>query len=168
VLFIKFLSHKENCTKGVFMKELTVTSSVFKSNQPIPEKYGCDYENINPPISIEGIPEGTKSLALIMDDPDAPSGTFDHWVIWNIPPSQNKIAEHTAPGVEGKNGMGENGYTGPCPPPGKPHHYNFKAYALDMELGLSEGSTKKDLERTMKGHVLAEGKLIGLFSRSKL
>ncbi len=149
------------------MKELTLTSSAFKHNEPIPKKYGCDQENTNPPLAIDGIPEGTKSLALIVDDPDAPSGTFDHWVVWNIPPSQKKIAEHSAPGREGKNGMGENGYTGPCPPPGKPHHYNFKAYAVDVELGLSEGATKKDLERALKGHVLAEGKLIGLFSRSR-
>jgi Raf kinase inhibitor-like YbhB/YbcL family protein len=149
------------------MNELKVTSPAFQANQSIPEKYSCDYENTNPPLSIEGIPEGTRSLALIIDDPDAPSGTFDHWVVWNIAPSQNKIAEHTVPGREGKNSSGENGYTGPCPPPGKPHHYNFKAYALDMELGLGESSTKKDLEHAMKGHVLAEGKLIGLFARSK-
>jgi Raf kinase inhibitor-like YbhB/YbcL family protein len=109
------------------MKELIVTSPAFEANQSIPEKYSCDYEDINPPLSIEGIPEGTRSLALIVDDPDAPSGTFDHWVVWNIPPSQNKIGEDTAPGREGKNSLGQNSFTGPCPPPGKPHHYNFKA-----------------------------------------
>lgn len=147
------------------MKQLTVTSTAFEPNGNIPQKYSCDYEDINPPLSIEGVPEDTKSLALIIDDPDASSGTFDHWVVWNISPSQNKIAEHTAPGTEGLNGMGEHGYTGPCPPPGKPHHYNFKAYALDMMLGLDAASKKKDLEKAMKGHVLAEGKLIGLFGR---
>lgn len=147
------------------MKELTITSPAFQNNQSIPQKYSCDYQNINPPLTIEGIPQGTKSLALIIDDPDAPSGTFDHWVIWNIPPSQNKIAEHTTPGIEGVNGMGERGYTGPCPPPGKPHHYNFRVYALDTQLGLADDSKKKDLEQAMRGHVLAEGKLIGLFSR---
>jgi Raf kinase inhibitor-like YbhB/YbcL family protein len=145
------------------MKELTVTSPAFQANQTIPEKYSCNNENINPPISIEGIPQGTKSLALIIDDPDAPSGTFDHWIAWNISPSQNKIAEHTAPGVEGLNGMGEHGYTGPCPPPGKPHHYSFRVYAVDMELGLGANSHKNDLENALKGHVLAEGKLIGLY-----
>ncbi len=147
------------------MKELIISSPAFEPNQSIPEKYGCDYQNTNPPLSIEGTPQGTKSLALVIDDPDAPSGTFDHWVVWNISPSQNKIAEHSAPGREGLNGMGEHGYTGPCPPPGKPHHYNFKVYALDLELGLGEKSRKRDLEKAMKGHILAEGKLIGLFSR---
>lgn len=147
------------------MRELTVTSPAFQPNQHIPNKYSCDYEDINPPINIEGIPEGTKSLALIIDDPDAPSGIFDHWIIWNISPSQNNIAEHTAPGTEGLNSMGEHGYTGPCPPPGKPHHYNFKVYAVDAQLGIGTNSDKKALEKALKGHVLAEGKLIGLFSR---
>jgi Raf kinase inhibitor-like YbhB/YbcL family protein len=147
------------------MKQLTVTSPAFESNQSIPKKYTCSGEDINPPLNIEGISEGTRSLVLILDDPDASSGTFDHWVVWNIPPSQNKIAEHTAPGTEGLNGMGELGYTGPCPPPGKPHRYNFKVYALDVELGLGANSTKKDLEKAMKGHVAAEGKLTGLFGR---
>lgn len=147
------------------MKELTVTSSAFEHNQPIPSKYSCDEQNINPPLTIEGIPEGTKSLAVILDDPDAPRGTFDHWVMWNIAPTKNKIGEHQAPGKEGLNSMGEKGYTGPCPPPGKPHHYNFKVYALDTELSLPEESSKKDLEKAMKGHIAAEGKLIGLFSR---
>ena len=147
------------------MKELTITSPAFQANQSIPEKYSCDIQNINPPLAIEGVPQEAKSLALIIDDPDAPSGTFDHWVIWNIPPSQTKIVENSAPGMEGVNGMGERGYTGPCPPPGKPHHYNFRVYALDMQLDLGENSKKKDLENALKGHVLAEGKLIGLFSR---
>jgi Raf kinase inhibitor-like protein, YbhB/YbcL family len=147
------------------MKELTVTSPAFQPNQAIPEKYGCDHQDINPPLNIEGIPEGTQSLALILDDPDAPSGTFDHWIIWNIPASQNKIAEDTAPGVEGLNGMEEQGYTGPCPPPGKPHHYNFRVYAVDTLLQIDTNSNKKALEKALKGHVLAEGRLIGLFSR---
>jgi Raf kinase inhibitor-like YbhB/YbcL family protein len=149
------------------MKKLQVTSSAFEPNQNIPGDYTCIYENINPPLSIDGIPEGTKSLALILDDPDASSGTFDHWVIWNIPPSQNKIAEHTAPGVEGLNSDQQHGYTGPCPPPGKPHHYNFRVYALDTMLGLGGNSNKKDLEKAIKGHVIAEGRLVGLFGKSK-
>jgi Raf kinase inhibitor-like YbhB/YbcL family protein len=147
------------------MKELTVTSPAFEPNQPIPEKYTCSGEGTNPPLTIEGIPQGTISLALIFDDPDAPSGTFDHWIIWNIPASQNKIAENSTPGMEGLNSDQEQGYAPPCPPPGKPHRYTFRVFALDMELGLGANSTKKDLEKAMKGHVLAEGKLIGLFSR---
>jgi Raf kinase inhibitor-like YbhB/YbcL family protein len=145
------------------LKELTITSPAFQNNQSIPEKYSC--EGPNPPLSIEDIPEDTKSLALILDDPDAPGRTFDHWIVWNIAPSHNKIAEHTTPGIEGFNSDREHAYIGPCPPPGKPHHYVFKVFALDIMLGLGANSSKKDLENAMKGHVLAEGKLIGLFSR---
>lgn len=145
------------------MKELTLTSPAFEPNQTIPDKYTC--EGFNPPISIEGIPEGTKSLTLILDDPDAPSGTFDHWIVWNILPSQKSIAEHTIPGIQGLNSDQEHGYIGPCPPPGKPHHYNFKVYALNIMLNLGANSSKTDLKKAMNGHVLAEGKLIGLFSR---
>jgi len=147
------------------MKQLNVTSPAFEDNQSIPEKYTCTGEGINPPLSIEGIPEGTKSLTLILDDPDAPAGTFDHWVIWNISPAQTKIAEHTAPGIEGLNSDKEQGYTPPCPPPGKPHRYIFRVYALDIMLTLGAESTKKDLEKAVKGHILAEGKLMGLFAR---
>lgn len=149
------------------MKELQITSPAFKANQKIPGDNTCIYENTNPPLSIDGIPEGTKSLALILDDPDAPNGTFDHWVIWNIPPTQNKIAENTAPGIEGLNSDQQQRYIGPCPPPGKVHRYIFRVYALDTMLGLGANSNKKDLENAIKGHVLAEGKLVGLFGRSK-
>ena len=147
------------------MEQLTITSPAFQPNERIPEKYTGEGDDINPPLSIEGIPEGTKSLALLFDDPDAVGGTFVHWVVWNIPPSTNKIAEHTAPGVEGLNSGREHGYTGPYPPPGKPHRYTFRVLALDMKLGLSANSAKKDLEKAMNGHVLAEGKLVGLFGR---
>ncbi len=149
------------------MNQLTVTSPAFKPNQAIPEKYTCKGEGVNPPLSIEGIPKDTKSLALILDDPDASSGTFDHWVVWNIPPSQNKIEEQAMPGIEGLNSDDMPGYTPPCPPPGKPHRYTFRVYALDTMLGLDANSTIKDLEKAVKGHVLAEGKLIGLFAVPK-
>jgi Raf kinase inhibitor-like YbhB/YbcL family protein len=147
------------------MKQLTVKSPAFQPNQRIPEKYTDD--GPNPPLTIEGIPEATKSLALILDDPDAPSGTFDHWVVWNIPASQNKIAEHTVPGVQGLNSYQEHDYIGPCPPPGKPHRYIFRVYAVDIQFGIGANSNKKDLEKALKGHVLAEGQLIGLFGNSK-
>jgi len=100
-----------------------------------------------------------------MDDPDAPSGTFDHWVVWDIPPQTTTIAEHTAPGKEGVNSAQEHGYHGPCPPPGKPHRYFFKVYALDTQLGLGANSRKKDVEKAMQGHILGKGELIGLFRR---
>ena len=146
------------------MQELTVKSPSFESNKSIPKKYTCDDQSINPPLTIEGTPKETKSLALIVDDPDAPSGTFDHWVVWNIPPSTSKIAEKTAPGTEGLNGMRKPGYTGPCPPSGT-HRYFFKVYALDTELNLGAKSTKRDLEKAMQGHILAKGELIGLYRR---
>jgi Raf kinase inhibitor-like YbhB/YbcL family protein len=146
-----------------FMKELQVRSPAFQQNQPIPKKYSCKGNGINPPLSIEGAPKEAKTLALIMDDPDAPSGTFDHWIVWNIPPSTKSIEENTVPGTEGLNGMRKKGYTGPCPPSGT-HKYFFKVYALDTELKLGSNSRKSDAEKAMQGHILAKGELIGLFS----
>jgi Raf kinase inhibitor-like YbhB/YbcL family protein len=146
------------------MVDLTVKSSVFENQKPIPKKYSCDGEEINPPLTIEGIPAEAKTLALIIDDPDAPNGTFDHWVVWNIEPS-GKIGENTVPGIEGVNGAGSRGYVGMCPPSGT-HRYFFKIYALDSKLNLkSESTKKKDLEKAMHGHILAKGELIGLYKR---
>jgi Raf kinase inhibitor-like YbhB/YbcL family protein len=146
------------------MKELIVKSPAFLPNQEIPEKYGCNGESTNPPLTIEGVPKEAKSLAIIVDDPDAPRGTFDHWVMWNVSPTTTSIGEDVAPGTEGLNGMREHGYTGPCPPSGT-HRYFFKAYALDTELGLGANSMKRDLEKAMQGHILAQGELVGLFSK---
>jgi Raf kinase inhibitor-like YbhB/YbcL family protein len=146
------------------MKELMVRSSAFDHNRPMPKKYSCDGEGINPPLTIEGIPKETLSLALVLDDPDAPGGTFDHWVVWNISPSTTKICEHSIPGTEGLNGMRKIGYTGPCPPSGT-HRYFFKVYALNAQLTLGAKSTKRDLEKVMQGHTIAKGELIGLYHR---
>jgi len=145
------------------MSHLIVRSSAFAPNKEIPEKYGCLRESVNPPITIEGIPKATRSLALILEDPDA-NGTFDHWVMWNISPSTSTIGENSAPGTEGVNSLRKHGYTGPCPP-SVTHRYFFKVYALDTELGLGVNSAKRDLERAMRGHVLAQGQLMGLFSK---
>ncbi len=147
------------------MKELTIKSPVFESNKLIPFKYTCDGEDVNPPLIIEGIPEGTKSLVLIVDDPDAPMGTWDHWVVWNIPPT-DKIEESTVPGVEGINDFRKHSYGGPCPPSGT-HRYFFKVYALNTKLTLNPNSRKKDVEKAMKDHVLAKGELVGLYRRSR-
>lgn len=146
------------------MNELTVTSPAFQPNGKIPRKYSCDGQDINPPLTIEGVPKVSKSLALIIDDPDAPSGTFDHWVVWNIPPSTTTIPENSVPGIEGLNSARQIGFTGPCPPSGT-HRYFFKVYALDTELSLGRKSTKKQLEKAMQEHLLAKGELIGLYSR---
>lgn len=144
------------------MSELVIKSPAFEHKQKLPAKYTCDGQGINPPLTIEGIPEGTRSLALIFEDPDAVEGMFDHWIVWNIPPSASKIAEHSVPGTEGLNTAQEPGYHPPCPPSGS-HRYIFRVYALDVELGLGVNSKKKDLEKAMQGHILAKGELVGMY-----
>ena len=143
------------------MKELIITS-VFENNSKIPTKYTCDGDDINPPLTIEGIPEGTKSLVLIIDDPDAPLGNWDHWIVWNISPGS--IAEDSVPGIEGLNSWKRHKYGGACPPEGT-HRYFFKVYALDTMLDLPKNAIKLDVEKVMKGHILGKGELIGLYSR---
>ena len=147
------------------MKELTVKSPAFENNKLIPSKYTCDGEEVSPPLTVEGIPEKTKSLALIMEDPDAPAGLFIHWLVWNIPPS-NEIQENSVPGTEGLNTNKKNSYHGPCPPGGT-HRYYFKVYALDTHLKLGAFSEKEVLENAMQNHILAHGELIGLYRRGK-
>ena len=147
------------------MKELTVGSHSFESNELIPSRYTCDGENVSPPLTIEGLPDGTKSLVLIVDDPDAPMGTWNHWVVWNIKPS-NRIEEDAVPGIEGINDSGRHAYYGPSPPGGT-HRYFFKVYGLDTKLDLSTNSRKKDVEKAMQNQVLAKGELIGLYRRSR-
>ncbi|MCJ7793709.1 YbhB/YbcL family Raf kinase inhibitor-like protein [Candidatus Bathyarchaeota archaeon] len=146
------------------MKELSIKSPAFEHGKLIPKKYSCDGQDINPPLTIEGIPKEAKTLVLAVDDPDAPSGTFDHWIVWNIPASASKIGENTVPGTEGMNSARQQGYMGPCPPSGT-HRYFFKVYALDTELSLGISSRKKDVEKAMQGHILAKGELVGLYRR---
>jgi Raf kinase inhibitor-like YbhB/YbcL family protein len=142
---------------------LNISSPAFQYNGMIPSIYSCEGKNINPSLVIRNVPEEARSLALIMDDPDAPTGTFVHWVSWNMDPSMN-IGENREPGVAGKNGKSMNGYTGPCPPNGT-HHYHFKIYALNTMLNISINSGKAELERAMEGHVLAQGELVGLYKK---
>jgi Raf kinase inhibitor-like YbhB/YbcL family protein len=142
-----------------------VKSPVFENGKHIPVKYTCDGANVNPPLTIDGVPEETKTLVLIVDDPDAPMGVFDHWVVWNIPPTTRKIEENTVPGTEGMSSYRKHAYGGPCPPYGT-HRYFFKVYALDARLDLKLDSTKRDVEKAMKGNILAEGELVGLYSRA--
>ncbi len=145
------------------IQSIKVSSSAFTSNGSIPEKYTCDGQNINPPLEFEGIPEQAESLVLIVDDPDAPTKTFTHWIIWNIEPVA-KIEEDSIPGVEGLNDFKEIGYGGPCPPSGT-HRYFFRVYALDKNLDLKAGSGRKDLENEMIGHIIAEGELMGKYRK---
>jgi len=145
------------------MKGLRMTSPAFENKGSIPSKYTCDGRDVNPPLKIEDIPKETQSLVLIVDDPDAPAGTFDHWIVWNIPPTE-RIEENSVPGTEGLNDLRKHSYGGPCPPSGT-HRYFFKVYALDTKLSLNPNSRKRDLEKAMTGHILAKGELIGLYRR---
>lgn len=151
---------------------IQITSTAFAGGQPIPEKYTCAGPDVSPPLQWTNAPAGVKSFALIADDPDAPMGTWVHWVIYHVPPTTTALAENTPPAPElpdgsrqGINDFRQVGYGGPCPPPGKPHRYYFKLYALDRVLDLQPGATRKDIETAMRGHVLAEGHLIGTYQR---
>ena len=144
---------------------MKLTSSAFTHNGNIPSEFTCDGSNINPPLSITDVPANAKSLALIVDDPDAPVGVWDHWIVFNINPSLNEIKQNTQPqGTPGKNSGDRNSYQGPCPPSGT-HRYFFKLYALDATLNIPEGSTKKQVESAMQNHILAKSELIGLYKR---
>ena len=151
-----------------------LSSSAFKEGAPIPRKYTCDGEDVSPPLSWTAPPAKTAELALICDDPDAPRGTFTHWVLYGLPASTASLQENVAktetlPKVggakQGKNSAGRIGYMGPCPPSGPAHHYQFMLYALDAKLDLKPGLTAKDLRKAMEGHVLGEAELVGLYSR---
>ena len=144
-------------------KKLLIQSVAFANNGHIPIQYTCEGDNISPAIEIADIPEDTKTLALIMEDPDAPSGVFTHWLLWNLPPD-DLIIEKTQEGVSGINDFGKTGYGGPCPPSGT-HRYYFKIYALDTELSVSAGESKQALLEGMKGHVLAIGELMGRYRK---
>ncbi|MBD3383967.1 YbhB/YbcL family Raf kinase inhibitor-like protein [candidate division KSB1 bacterium] len=145
---------------------MKISSPSFKHKERIPSKYTCDGQDINPPLSIEEIPDGTRELALIVDDPDAPAKTWVHWVVYQIPVT-DKISENSVPGTEGRNDFDNIGYGGPCPPSGQ-HRYYFKIYALDTKLELEEGIDKRKLEESMEGHILEEAELIGLYKKSEV
>ena len=149
----------------------TLQSSAFQNGGSIPKKFTCEAPDVSPELTWSGAPEKTQSFALIADDPDAPMGTWVHWVIYDLPPNTAKLAEgvpkqeQAANGAQGKNSSGKIGYGGPCPPPGKPHRYFFKLYALDSKLGLKPGARKPEVEAAMKGHVLAQAELMGKYGR---
>ena len=147
--------------------KMKVTSSAFQQGGNIPPEFTCDSGDTSPPLQIADVPSGAKSLVLIVDDPDAPSGLFTHWIVWNIPPQTNSIAEGSAPkGVHGTNDFGKSGYGGPCPPSGT-HRYYFKIFALDRELDLPPGTKRSQLDAALKGHVVAQGELMGRYARKK-
>jgi Raf kinase inhibitor-like YbhB/YbcL family protein len=152
--------------------EMKLYSTAFENGGMIPEKYTCDEANVSPPLSWEGVPEKSKGLALICDDPDAPMGTWVHWVIYSIPPQQKGFSENipaeknlSTGAVQGVNDFGHLGYGGPCPPGGT-HRYFFKLYALDTVIHLTPGATKAQLLKVIQGHILEETQLLGKYKRS--
>lgn len=159
-----FLKEEEKINQVIMMKELKITSPVFGYKEKIPAKYTCDGDDINPPLTIENIPNNSVSLVLINDDPDAPIGNWDHWIVYNIPIT-NSIEEDSIPGIMGLNSWSRNNYGGPCPPSGT-HRYFFKVYALDSKLKLDAGATKTEVELAMKDKIIAKGELIGVYSRT--
>ncbi len=165
-LDIKDRKQKSSIEPITSKSKMKITSTAFENNQTIPAKYTCDGDNVNPELNFSDIPTNTKSLILIVDDPDAPSGTWTHWIVWNISSSTTKIKENTTPSgsQEGTTSFGKPGYGGPCPPSGT-HHYFFKLYALDTILSLDSKADVKQLNQAMQRHVLTETELIGLYSR---
>jgi Raf kinase inhibitor-like YbhB/YbcL family protein len=154
--------------------EIQLISPAFKQGSPIPGRHTCDGEDISPVLRWSEGPVVRRSLALVCDDPDAPRGTWDHWVLYNLPGESVELAEGVPPEPElpsgarhGLNSWGKLGYGGPCPPPGKPHRYFFRLYALDIVLNLAPGATKAHLERAMTGHIAGQGTLMGTYQRQK-
>lgn len=151
---------------------MQLTSTAFQNGRPIPEQYTCDGKNISPPLKWSGAPSGTKSFVLICDDPDAPSGDWTHWMVYDLPAAATELPE-AAPkfqyiagnAKQGLNDFRQLGYGGPCPPPGKPHRYFFRLAALDAMLGIQPGASKKDVQEAMAKHVLAQTELMGTYQR---
>lgn len=143
--------------------QLRVSSPAFQHEGTLPAQYTCDGDGINPPLEIRDIPDGTHTLALIVEDPDAPKGTFDHWVVWNIRPHA-VIGEHSNPGISGNNSAGLTGYHPPCPPKGS-HRYYFHVFALDSQLDLTPGESKEKLQQAMEPHIVAKGTIMGRYER---
>jgi Raf kinase inhibitor-like YbhB/YbcL family protein len=159
---------------GANSMSFAISSSSFSPSGEIPKKFTCDDADVSPELSWTGAPAGVQSFALIADDPDAPVGTWTHWVLFNLPAQTTELSEGVSKldelpggGRQGRNDFHKIGYGGPCPPPGKPHRYFFKLYALDQMLSLKPGAGKKDLEEAMQEHILGKAELMGKYQRSK-
>lgn len=147
-------------------------SSAFAPSGMIPRKHTCDGSDLSPALEWTGVPDGTHTLALISDDPDAPMGTWVHWVLYNLPGDESGLPEGISPtetieqgALQGINDFGRIGYGGPCPPPGKPHRYSFRLYALDEKVSLAPGASKRDLMRALENHILGQAELMGKYGR---
>jgi Raf kinase inhibitor-like YbhB/YbcL family protein len=148
------------------MAEFALESSAFENAQAIPSRHSCEGEDVSPPLRWSNVPEGTRSLALVVDDPDAPGGVFTHWLAWGLDPAAEELGEGDSAPNEGRNDFGTSGYRGPCPPPGHGRHrYVFRLYALDAEPELSAGTGKAELEQAIEGHVLTIAELVGTYER---
>ncbi len=164
------------CASSAPDPEVTMhlTSTAITEGEPIPQRFTCDGEDVSPALAIADVPDHTQAFALIVDDPDAPRGTWVHWVYYDIPRDARAVAEGAgaavpgeSPAMQGRNDFGNLGWGGPCPPPGAAHRYFFKLYALDAPLGLAEGATKAEVESAMRDHVLAEAQLMGTYARAR-
>lgn len=151
---------------------MELKSAAFQDGEKIPARHTCDGQDISPGLSWDQVPEKAWSFALVVDDPDAPSGTFSHWVIFNIPADRRELPEAVPSQAQlpsgarqGKNDFGQISYGGPCPPPGSPHHYHFSLYALDQPLELMAGATRKQVLNAISGHILARAQLVGIYQR---
>jgi len=144
---------------------MELTSTAFEQGGSIPAKFTCDGADVSPPLEIAGVPDNTKSLVLIVDDPDAPAKTWLHWLVYDINPL-SKIEQSAVPGKQGMNDFGKKDYGGPCPPSGR-HRYFFRLYALDTKLEIQEGASRKEVEKAMEGNVLEKAELMGLYERAK-
>jgi Raf kinase inhibitor-like YbhB/YbcL family protein len=147
---------------------MTITSTAFQEEEDIPAEYTCEGDNINPPLTFSGVPPETQSLILIMDDPDAPTGLFTHWIIFNMSPATMQILQNNKPetGIEGTNDVPKIGYFGPCPPSGK-HHYFFKLYALKSMLNLKEGAGRQEVDSAIEDQIIDMAQLVGLYQKKK-
>lgn len=144
---------------------MELTSAAFAPGEPIPRRHTCEGEDVSPPLAWTAVPDGAASLALFVDDPDAPGGSFTHWLAWGLDPAAGGLAEGEAAPYEGRNDFGAPGYRGPCPPPGKPHRYVFRLCALDGDLDLVPGASRRDFDRALEGRALAAAELIGIYER---
>jgi len=144
---------------------MKLTSSEFGHNKSIPKKFTCQGEDVSPELNVDQVPDSAQSLALIVEDPDAPGKTFDHWVSYDIPADMRTIPEGATPGTEGANDFGRTGYGGPCPPTGT-HRYFFKVFALDERLDLPEGLGKHDVQRAIQDHIVDQAELVGLYEKT--
>jgi len=165
VLFVGFLLSPLLVSADPGPNNFQLTSSAFEANADIPNKYTCHGEDINPPLVFKNVPAKTKSLALTVSDPDAPAGTWSHWIIYNISPDTTGIIENTNPGTEGLNDFGKYAYGGPCPPDKRPHHYIFRLYALDTILSIKRRPTLHEVKKALQGHVIAKAELTGIYQK---